>query len=66
MAGDPFLRVEIELTLQTEPISGRLRTDRDPEHEFTGVLELIGLLDQARDAAESEASGDSGSRTRRS
>jgi hypothetical protein len=41
--------VQIELRIRrSEPISGSLRTHDEDEHEFTGILHLIALLDEAR------------------
>lgn len=43
-----YARVELELGLATEPISGIFRADGEHSHPFTGWLELAALLDRAR------------------
>jgi hypothetical protein len=45
------IRIEIDITAGVEPVAGRLRTGSHPEVPFTGVLELITLIDQARACA---------------
>jgi hypothetical protein len=40
--------VELDLAQGVEPISGRLRAGGVPARSFSGVLELIALLDDAR------------------
>ena len=49
MVGDRLLRLEIDVQLGSEPIAGHIRTDRGDAHDFIGMLELIGLLDAARE-----------------
>jgi hypothetical protein len=48
--GNRVLRVELDLDADSEPISGRIRGWGIVAREFRGALELIELLDQARDA----------------
>ena len=44
----PVVRLELELDRGLEPISGRVRTADNPTQSFSGVLDLINLLDHAR------------------
>jgi hypothetical protein len=53
-----LLRLEIDVQLDIEPITGRLRAEHGPEFEFTGVLELLGLIDRIRDSREHPPAGE--------
>ena len=62
MAIHEVVRVEIELASDLEPISGQVRMPDARARSFTGVLELINLLDEARaqpGAEDSDAPGPS-------
>ncbi len=47
-----MVEVALELHGESEPISGRLCVRHGPETEFSGVLELLELLDKARHSVE--------------
>lgn len=40
--------LELDLAVGAEPISGRMRSGDGTERRFTGMLELMVLLDDAR------------------
>ena len=42
------LRVQLELHLDHQPISGRLRTERGAEEQFVGWLGFAGAVEQLR------------------
>jgi hypothetical protein len=46
------LRVHLDLELKREPIAGLFRVEGETAVEFSGFLELVRLLDRAREAAE--------------
>jgi hypothetical protein len=48
MDGSRYAHVELDLQVGVEPMTGRAYTTRDGQLEFRGVLELLGLLDDAR------------------
>jgi hypothetical protein len=48
MTTDDVVRVEVELALGLEPISGQVRMPGAVVRSFSGVLDLINLLDRAR------------------
>jgi hypothetical protein len=47
-AGSTTLRVELNLMPDAEPIQGCARGADGVKHAFTGWLELVAVLDQAR------------------
>ncbi|HKE64708.1 MAG TPA: hypothetical protein VKB59_08660 [Micromonosporaceae bacterium] len=48
MTTHDVVRVEVELASSLEPISGQVRFPDADARSFSGVLELINLLDEAR------------------
>jgi hypothetical protein len=48
--GQP-LRLVLELTPDTRPISGSLIQDGEPPREFHGTLEMLAAIEQARERA---------------
>jgi hypothetical protein len=52
---ESIVSIALELDPDVEPITGRIRLRHGSEVEFAGVVELLGLLDDARHAASSGA-----------
>jgi hypothetical protein len=48
VANDEITRVELDITRGSQPISGHLRTGQAAPRSFSGLLELMRLLDDAR------------------
>lgn len=49
------MQIIIDLDPRVRPISGWVQHGREPREEFQGMVELISLLDAAREQAASEA-----------
>jgi hypothetical protein len=48
VAEGQILHIELDLTVDSEPICGRLRVGTVRDYEFSGLLELVALLDLVR------------------
>jgi hypothetical protein len=57
-ARDRALRVQLEVELDREPISGRLRPERGAEEPFVGWLGFVEALRRLDDAANERSSED--------
>ena len=51
---DRVLRVQLELHVDREPISGRLVPEKGPEEAFVGWLGFVDALKRMHDAADSK------------
>jgi len=49
---DRVLRVQLELHVDREPISGRLVPEKGPEEAFVGWLGFVDALERSREAAD--------------